>query len=183
MKKVFATAAFFMLTLLFVQSYAQSANEITERSSFMDRVYTGGGLGMSFGSGISYVQLSPLVGYRVTNEFSAGTAISYRYTKYKVLDVSTNDYGINPFARYNVYDPFFLQAEIEYLNYERVRFDKTTFRDNFTSFLIGGGISQPLGGKAFFNVTVLYNLSYVPSDLTDPYDSPLVVRAGISLGF
>lgn len=166
-------------------SMAQNGNEIDESSGFRDRVFIGGNLGLSFGD-VTNIQIAPIVGYRVTNAFSIGLGPQYQYTRIKFnggSDLTSNNYGFNAFARYNVYDPFFIQAEYEYLNFELFRQDLTSFRDNFSSVLIGGGISQPIGARAFFNLTVLYNLSYDQSEPFQPYDSPLVVRAGINLGF
>lgn len=172
------------LVLLVSVSFAQSDTEINKRTSFRDRLYTGGGLGAGFGT-VTWVQLAPIVGYMITNEFSAGVGVQYRYSSYKQVTpkISTNDYGVNLFARYNIKAPFFAQIEYEYLNHELINaIDLSTIRRGNTAFLAGGGMSQPLGGKAFLNITALYNLLYRPGDLFSPYSSPWVIRAGISLG-
>lgn len=164
---------------------AQNGNEIDENSSFLDRVYVGGNLGLSFGD-ITNVQIAPIVGYRVTNRFSVGAGPQYQYTRIKLRggnDLTSNNYGFNLFARYNIVEPFFLQAEYEYLNFELFNADLTSFRENFSNVLIGGGISQPIGSRAFFNLTVLYNVTYDNNAQFTPYDSPVIVRAGINLGF
>ncbi|MEL7005874.1 MAG: hypothetical protein AAFN93_24565 [Bacteroidota bacterium] len=164
---------------------AQNANDINENSDFRDRVFIGGNLGLSFGD-ITNIQIAPIIGYRVTNEFAVGLGPQYQYTRIRLnrgSDVTSNNYGFNAFARYNLVQPFFAQVEYEYLNFEFIRLDLTTTRSNFSSVLIGGGISQPIGSRAFFNLTVLYNVLYDQNDLESPYDSPLVIRAGINLGF
>lgn len=179
---VVVTLLFFLLS---VSAIAQNGNEINENSSFKDRVFVGGNLGLSFGD-ITNIQIAPIVGYRVTNQFSVGLGPQYQYTRIRIRngsDLSSNNYGFNLFARYNIFEPFFLQAEYEYLNFELFNIDLSTFRDNFSSVLIGGGISQPIGSRAFFNLTVLYNVIYDNNDPFQPYDSPVVVRAGINLGF
>ena len=181
LKPVFFVVVFFLSTA----AIAQNGNEIDERSSFLDRIFVGGNLGLSFGD-ITNIQIAPIVGYRVTNEFSVGLGPRYQYTRIKVnggSDLTSNNYGFNLFARYNIVEPFFLQAEYEYLNFELFNRDLTSFRENFSSVLVGGGISQPIGSRAFFNLTVLYNLSHDNTDPIRPYDSPLIVRAGINLGF
>lgn len=176
-----------LLVVFFISTSvkAQNGNEISENSSFLDRVYVGGNFGLSFGD-ITNIQIAPIVGYRVTNDFSVGAGPRYQYTRVRFSggnDVSSNNYGFNLFARYNIFEPFFLQAEYEYLNFELFNRDLTSFRENFNSVLIGGGISQPIGSRAFFNLTLLYNLSYDNTDTFRAYDSPLIVRAGINLGF
>ena len=162
---------------------AQSDNDINKRASFRDRTYVGGGLGAGFGT-VNWFQLSPVVGYMITQDFSAGMGIQYRYASYKNFTpkITTSDFGLNPFLRYNIRDPFFIQAEYEYLNYDLVYTDGSKQRENNSALLAGGGMSQRIGGKAFFNITVLYNLTYRAGDILSPYRSPWVLRAGISLG-
>lgn len=164
--------------------FAQSGNEIDENSGFRDRIFTGGNFGLSFGN-ITYIEIAPLVGYRITNELSAGGGFSYRYRKDKRFtpDLTTSDYGINLFGRYNIFEPFYATLEYEFLSFE-IPF--AGGRDNFNSFLAGGGVSQPMGRNAALNFSVLYNLSYenpVPGDPPGPYDSPWIVRGGVSIGF
>ncbi len=154
-----------------------------------ERIVTGGGMGLGFGSGQDYISLSPMIGYAITKKFVAGTGLTYRYTKYKDIypgkDVSVNDYGVNPFLRYTVYKGIFLQTEYEYLNYEGIILPTLeTMRADFGSFMAGGGFLQPIGSKAAFFVLAMYNFSYRdprPGEYL-PYASPWVIRAGISVG-
>jgi len=171
--------------LVFVSSglFAQSSNEIDQNSDFRDRIFTGGNFGMSFGT-TTYIEISPTLGYRFTNEFSAGAGISYRYRKDKRFnpDLTTSDYGGSIFARYNIFDPFYARAEFEFLSYEIPFVGREGIRESYNSFLVGGGVSQPMGNKAALNFSVLYNLSY--SELTPgPYNTPWIVRGGVTLGF
>lgn len=156
---------------------------------FKDRIITGGGLGLGFGSNQDFISLSPIIGYAVTKKFIAGTGFTYRYTKYKDIipgqDVSVNDYGINPFLRYTVYRGIFLQAEYEFLNYESIYYPSLeTQRSDYDSFMAGGGFLQPVGDNAAFFVLAMYNFSYRDPGVNEylPYASPWVIRAGISIG-
>jgi hypothetical protein len=152
-----------------------------------ERIVTGGGLGLGFGSQVDYISISPLVGYRVTERFLAGTGITYRYTKYKYYTPALKlvDWGFNPFLRYTIFSNIFLQAEYEYLNYEFPTSPEESIRKEFNSFLAGGGFVQPIGDKAAFYITALYNFSYVEplSGQYSPYYSPLILRAGVTVGF
>jgi len=163
---------------------AQTDKEIQDNSSFLDRVFVGGNLGLQFGD-VTNVQIAPIVGYRVTNDFSAGVGVQYQYIKFKrfVPALTSNNYGASVFARYRVKAPFFLQAEYEYLNYEYFVTASESLRSSLSSVFVGGGISQPLGGNAAFTLSVMYNLSYDATDLNSPYSSPLRVTGGINLGF
>lgn len=169
-------------------SFAQWGDEeMSEKPTFRDRIFTGGGFGLSFGSYSTFVSVSPLVGYRITDKLAAGVGFQYRYTKYKQYtpSFSTNDYGTNIFVRYNVYSPFFLHAEYEYLNYQLINSLGEKSRSGYNSVMAGGGIFQPVGRRAGFYVMALYNFSYtdpLPGEFS-PYDSPLILRAGITAGF
>lgn len=156
---------------------------------FKERIVTGGGLGLSFGSSQDFISISPMVGYRVTERLLTGTGVTYRYTKYKYYTPALTliDWGFNPFLRYTLFKNIFVHTEYEYLNYEfpsPVNPEIST-REAFNSFLAGGGFIQPISDKAAFYITALYNFSYkepLPNQYS-PYYSPLILRAGISVGF
>lgn len=154
---------------------------------FKERIITGGGLGLSFGSQQDFFSISPMIGYRVTERMLAGTGITYRYTKYKYYTpaIKLIDYGFNPFIRYTIYNGIFVQTEYEYLNYEYPTDLNETMRKGYNSFLAGGGFVQPLGDKAAFYVMALYNFSYqtVQPGEYSPYMTPLILRGGITVGF
>lgn len=154
---------------------------------FKERIVTGGGFGLAFGSSQDFISLSPMIGYKITEKFIAGASITYRYTKYKYYSpaIKLTDYGFAPFLRYTIFENVFLQTEYEYLNYEFPTGPEVTTRKAFNSFLAGGGFIQPIGDKAAFYVSALYNFSYTeprPGEYS-PYYSPLILRAGITLGF
>ncbi len=152
-----------------------------------ERIVTGGGFGLGFGSQVDYISVSPLVGYKITEKLVAGTSLTYRYTKYKYYTpaIKLNDYGVGPFVRYSIFKNIFLQTEFEYLNYQFPTTGTESIRQTYNSFLAGGGFFQPVGNKAVFFLTALYNFSYkepLPG-VYSPYYSPLILRAGISFGF
>ncbi len=167
--------------------FGQGKNNSLEGVPFKERIVFGGGLGgLSFGSYQDFISVSPLIGYRVTAKLIAGTGFTYRYTNYKEFSpsIKLNDYGINPFLRFTVYKNIFIQTEYEYLTYEYPVTRTTTSRRDFNSVLVGGGFAQPIGEKASLYIMALYNLSYKNPSVGNysPYDSPLVIRAGITIG-
>lgn len=167
-------------------AFGQGKDNSLKGTPFKERIVTGGGLGLGFGSVQDYVSVSPVIGYSLTKKFIAGTGVTYRYTNYKITtpSIKLNDYAISPFLRYNIYRGFFLQTEYEYLNYEFPVNTAETVRMDFTSFLAGGGLVQPIGRNLAFYVMALYNFSYqqpVPGRIS-PYNSPFVLRAGINIG-
>ena len=146
--------------------------------------FFGGGVGLGFGD-VTYVELSPLVGYQVNERVSVGGSLTYRYRDDERFSpsISTSDYGSSLFARYAVAGPFFIQAEYEYLNYEIVRLDNSSERRDANSVFAGGGISKPVSPNVSLFATALYNLTYSSYDDPAPYDSPWVIRLGVSAGF
>lgn len=184
MKKILALICF--LVLFYFSAKAQwGDSQMDEKPTLKDRMFTGGGLGMNFSSFSDYVSLSPLIGFKITDKLATGIGFQYRYTNYKTgpTNFSTNDYGVSPFVRYYVYNPFFLHTEYEYLNYQ---YFASSSRSSYSSLMTGGGMFQPFGGRAGLFVMALYNLSYrnpnSPYDYS-PYSSPWVLRAGVTLGF
>lgn len=178
--------------LLFCLSFPLFAQwgdeEIDERAAWRDRVFTGGGFGMSFSTNADFVSVSPLIGYRVSPNFAPGISVTYKYTNYKNVTpkITTNDYGIAPFARYKVTKNVFLQAEYEYLNYQFPVSSTESIRKSFSSFLAGGGFFQPVGRRASIYMIAMYNFSYrnpAGANTFQPYNSPIVFRAGITAGF
>lgn len=162
-----------LAALAAVPANAQSSN-----------VFYGGGIGLSFGT-IDYIEVAPMIGLQVTDEFSTGINLIYRYrddSRYNP-SLSTSDYGGGIFARYRFLPNLFAQTEYEYLNFEYYDSTGAKASDSYSSFLVGGGISQPMGHNAALHAAVLYNFSYSDSDLYRPYDSPWVVRIGVSAGF
>jgi hypothetical protein len=177
----------FAVCLVFAASvcvFSQGKDNSLKGMPLKDRIVTGGGLGLGFGSVQDYVSVSPMIGYRVTARLLAGTGVTYRYTNYKVFrpSLKLNDYGVNPFLRFTVYRNIFIQAEYEYLNYEYPLPSRETTRMNFDSYMAGGGFIQPLGDRLSFYLMALYNFSYDDLDPYSPYDSPIVIRAGINIG-
>jgi len=168
-------------TLAFGQGEANSLKGVPAK----ERIVFGGGFGLAFGSVQDFVSVSPQIGYRITAKLIGGTGFTYRYTNYKLYSpsIKLHDYGVNPFLRFTVYRNIFIQTEYEYLNYEFPYSQSETVRKDFNSFLAGGGFVQPIGQKVSFYIMALYNFSYNDTRTSySPYNSPLVIRAGINIG-
>jgi long-subunit fatty acid transport protein len=163
------------------QAQAEAQSPSAPSSS---RWFFGGGIGASFGD-VDYVEIAPLIGYRVNPRISTGVGVFWRYRddgRYSP-SVNTNDYGGSVFAEALVARPIFVHAEYEYVNYEYPSASGGTVRDSASNFYLGAGVFQPLGGNVGFYASALYNLSYDANDLSSPYDSPWAYRFGVSVGF
>ncbi len=192
--KFYTLLACFTIMISF-NAYSQSYEESPVNTlKFSDRLVYGGSFGLAFGSQ-TLIDLSPTIGYRLTDQFTIGSGISYKYNQIKdyTLDPNTNrwyDYSSNIiggslWARYHIIENFFAHAELEQLqihyNYTSVNGtepSKTSNNVGVTSVLVGGGYRQPLGNRVSFNIMLLYNLN--ETDFS-PYQNP-IIRAGISIG-
>ncbi|HNV28796.1 MAG TPA: hypothetical protein PKJ83_06660 [Cyclobacteriaceae bacterium] len=67
-----------------VSAFAQWGDEqLAEKPSFKDKVFFGGGFGMSFSANYDYFSLSPIIGYRITQRLAGGVSIIYILYTYK----------------------------------------------------------------------------------------------------
>jgi hypothetical protein len=154
----------------------------TQAAKFWDKVTFGGNVGASFGSA-TYVNISPMVGYKFTEDFTAGTGFTYIYLNDKYYNFSTNIYGPRVFAQYAVFSNLFAYTELDILNVDfynsiEQRYDRTWVANP----LVGGGYRAAIGPRSFMNFFILYNLNWAANkDLVSPYrNSPLIIRVGFS---
>lgn len=151
------------------------------RRSVADRIYFGGSVGLSFGD-IDYVQIAPQVGVQITPKVSGGVAASFLRRRYSNPSTSTSDGGFDVYGRYRLVPQAFLQGQYSYTDFEYPLVSGGTTRDRYSALLAGGGWVQPLGGRASFVGTVLYDLTY-SDDEPAPYADPWVVSGGVVFGF
>lgn len=179
-KKVFLIALLCALSAQFAFAQGEYNALGKDRPAWLDKVYVGGGIG---GIGISsdriWASVNGQVGYRITEKWNVGMGLSYQYFKWKEpINQSFNDYGLNFYTQYVVYDPFFVMAQ-----YEILFLDQVESRETYDTFLIGGGISQPMGSRGFLNFFALYNVLYTDGGDNGRYDSPWVIGMNFGVGF
>jgi hypothetical protein len=201
-------AAFFLFSILpaNAQRYQKKAPEqsnteksdTTEKMNLRDRLVFGGNFVAGFGTS-TYVDISPLVGYRCTPKLIVGVGITYIYLNYALIDPTTgvevarekfHIYGGRIFSQYDLFsnalshgDKIFVAGEYEGLNvpYQSFYYPYDISRRWIGNPFVGGGYRSSLGGRAFANITVLYNLNYVNNWKYSQivYSSPLKVSIGI----
>ena len=183
MKKLIQIVLMLMLTSY---CYGQRDYDPEATPTFWDRTYFGGNFSLQFGD-LTLINVSPLMGYMVTPRLSVGPGITYQYLKGDAYDIFGNKYsydsdifGLRAFARYNVTPFFFLHTEYESM---KVDFPSETgpglTRDWVPGLFVGGGVFQPVGGRTGLGITLLLNLLH--DDIKSPYNSELIIRAGITL--
>lgn len=151
--------------------------------TFEDRLRMGGSFGLRFGS-VTHVNISPAVGYELTEKLVAGVGGSFMWYKYRYYDTNTIYYGGRTFLMYSVIPQVNINAEYEALNVEKA-YQKRTW---IGSPMIGASYTQPIGAKLIkgLHLTVLYNLNYnnqvdysagpAAARNISPYASPWVFR-------
>ncbi len=151
-------------------------------TDWMDKIYVGGGIGgLSFSQNQIYASFSLLGGYRWTEKLNTGVGYTYQYTSYKDVNISLHNHGVNVFTQYMIYKPIFLMAQYEYLSFQGLYTDLTTYRDSYNSVMLGGGYSQQLSKKAAINFYVLYDVTYDKD--RSPYGTPWYIGLNFAVGF
>ena len=153
--------------------------------SFKDHLFYGGGLGLQFGT-VTLVDISPMIGYKVTQRIGIGVSPTYKfysYTNYygQSENLKTNVFGGSIFTRIVILENVFAHAEYELLAYKTKDPSAGGVIQtlNYQSVLVGGGYRERIGENAFMNLMVLWNLNETPDS---PYTNP-IIRAGFSIGF
>lgn len=182
MRKLFVTI-FFLLALIVLNTPVKAQDSAMIRKHppkerFLDRVFVGGNLGLQFGT-VTFAEISPLVGYRLTDKISVGVGVTYQYYHYqdRYYNFQTNVYGGRVFGRYFFTNNLFAHAEYEYLNLEAFDFFPRR-RVDVESFLAGGGYIQRFGRNSGIVAMVLYNFT---ESVYTPYSNP-IIRIGLNIG-
>ena len=172
-----------LILLLTNSSKAQiNTDDKRQKGNFTSRLFFGGGFGLQFGS-VTLIELSPLVGYKVTPKFSLGVSPTYKYYKYNDYygpsnDLSTNVWGGSIFARYSIFQNVFAHVEYETLYYNTKVSGNPEYMQQYNSFFVGGGYNQQIGQNSAMYFLLLWNLNDTPDS---PYINP-VIRIGFSVG-
>lgn len=160
-------------------------SEPKSQTSIMDKLFFGGYIRLSFGN-YSVIGIEPMVGYRVNKKFSTGVKLRYDYIRddrYAETQTSSN-YGGSVFGRYRITPKFYAQLEPAMYNYELfyVNGGNISSEREWVPYLFaGGGVRQPLGGKAWVYGEIMFDLLM---DDKSPYDdwTPFF-SIGIGTGF
>ena len=168
--------------MFYISSFAQDSSMFRKHQQtprFWDKVFVGGNVGLQFGT-VTFLEVSPLIGYHITDKISAGFGVTYQYYQYqdKITNFQTNVYGARVFGRYMITDNFFAYGEYEYLNLEAFDFYPIRMRVDVESLLGGGGYMQRIGSNSAMVVMLLYNFT---ETIYTPYQNP-IIRIGFNIG-
>lgn len=198
MKRIFFAVIFLAMAqqAAFAQQTDDSPRTYEEpQKGFNPRnVMVGGALGLSFGN-YTFVNVSPMIGYRFSRMFAAGVNINAQYSSGKDYIFGTNDiasrnkytmFGGGLWGRFYPIEQFFIHAQPEYNAISAKISDYTVnprreYKDRYgaPSLLLGGGYAQPIGGNSAVTFMVLYD---VLQDKNTPYLNRPIFSGGVNIG-
>jgi hypothetical protein len=169
-------------TTVYVSSTQKGSDKKERKSGFdTEKLVPGGNFALSFGNPY-YIDVSPSLGYMVSDGLLLGLGATYIasggngiYGKY-----SFNYYGGRALGRQKLFENFFANAELDFLNVPY--FSGTgseTIRKWLVSPMVGASYVMPFGKRGGVQATLLYNLNY--QQLYSPFPSALVWRLGFFL--
>lgn len=164
-----------------------------------DKLIIGGSLNGGFGNGYVNAGISPIVGYRISDHFSAGVGLGYQfYQQPRYVDPNNMYHALYEYdniifpsiwGRYFFYRNFFTDVTLEYdfINvkqpgYDPVSGNLVTQKLNVTNtcLLVGLGLKQPLGGRVFGYFELIYD---VLQGQYSPYPQGMPdLRIGLGVG-
>jgi hypothetical protein len=163
-----------------------------------DRLIVGGGLNGIYTSGFLSAGISPIVGYRLTKNWSAGVGLGYQYTQEaiarnpvtnKLSYVKWNVIYPSIWTRYFVFRNIFADVTFEYdfiserypmyFNYSTNKYETVKTKLQTPCLLVGAGFKQPLGGRVFVFGQIMYDVLQTPYS---PYEGRVFPRFGIVAG-
>ena len=166
---------------------AQDEEEEPTRGFDKSKLFYGGNIGLGFGSNQTYVNVSPIVGYRFNRFFAAGGGINFIYSKYNYESAFgyKDEYGVvgfNIFGRAYPIEFIFaqVQPELNYTWYKQTYIGGDVNRQGpkfVPSLLVGGGAAIPLGQKGAMLVMIQYDLLQQP---LNPYGSGAFFTIGFN---
>lgn len=139
----------------------------------------GGGLGVGFGSNSYFnLQISPRVGYRITDEVEAGIIGGYSLQKDDYYNSTM--FGVGPFANYYFARSFFIGANLQqYFITTEAKYSTQKFKADETALYIGGGYMQSLGNNAFAQFGIMYNVLWKESSI---FSTGFIPTVGFVIG-
>ncbi len=175
---------------------AQAQYSKNSYSSFRDRLFLGGGIGMTFGD-ITRIDIAPVAGMWVVPQWSIGVGGRYTFYKPRYIGSSssvsgTHIWGVSGFTQVLPFPDIgtllnkeigggpILHGEYEGLYYDTKLMDPlapSTGKQWVDILFVGGGWRQQVGDRAAINILLLWNLS--GQDFT-PYTSNPILRFTIT---
>jgi len=158
----------------YATSSAKSKTPATQ-TRWQDRLVFGGNLGGYFGNP-TYLQLSPMVGYRTTDWWVNGIGVNYTYVSSS--GYQENIYGASIWTRAYLLKALIAHSEFEILQRNAIDRYGNTAQANVPVWLVGAGYNSG-GSRLGLSAMIMYDLIQDPNS---PYNNP-IIRIGGLFGF
>lgn len=152
--------------------------------SFSERLVKGGGLQAQFGN-VTILEISPTLGYKMTEKWVAGVGANYLYFRqnYAGTISSFNVYGVRGFTYYQLLDNVIAYTELEQLSIPGFNpLSGQPERYSLVNHWVGAGFRQWMGPRVALDALLLYNTLYRQSNIYNIYASPFTYRLTVSFG-
>ena len=157
--------------------------QISTSSSISDpnnnKITYGGSVGFSSVSGGFALNVSPRVGYRLSNDVETGLMASYHYINSS--SATWNNIAIGPFVNYYITQQFYATAMYQhmFLNASPKANNTVSFSKEEDALYLGGGYMTRLGSNSFMQIGLLYNVLWNKNSSSVSAFSP---QAGVVFG-
>ncbi|MCB0617936.1 MAG: hypothetical protein KDC43_08635 [Saprospiraceae bacterium] len=170
-----------------------------DSGKFSDNLWYGGNFNLGFsGNGSTNLfsfGLAPMVGYKITEEWSVGPRVAFDVNFYKgygtdgrIYKTSPTSYSVGMFTRYKVFPSIFAHVEYEFENAKFPGFlnglmyvengEVVTFQETRDNFYVGAGYNSGYSIWGY-EIIFLYNV-LLPEDSVE---LPFFFRFGITYNF
>lgn len=164
-------------TTIYVKSKNAKENAPSGRRGFdKKKLVPGGNFALNFGNPF-YIDLSPRLGYLVSERVMLGLGATY--INYRVNNYSFSFYGGQAFGRVFLFENIYGNLEMDFLNVPVTYLGGESLRRWLVSPLVGASYIVPFGSRGGVQASILYNLNY--QQAYSPYASPLIWRLGFFL--
>lgn len=156
-----------------------------DKKNWVDNIVVGGNLGAQFGQA-TYIEASPIVGYRITEMLTAGVGFTYQYFSENYNLATFADYkaqvlGPRVFVQHDLIYGLFAHAEFEH-SWVKFTYEDPTYGEytnDVSALFLGMGYNYEVGSNSRFQIMLLYDVLH---NIESIYYSPWVVRMGFNIG-
>lgn len=145
-------------------------------------IYWGGSINIRYGR-TSGIGVYPLVGYKITPQWSAGVRLGYEFWWRSKFSETFTSHAVSGslFSRYRIIPQIYAHAEGGAGNYDRALLSGDSGRVTYPFLFLGGGFSQRVGRRTWLLFEILYD---VIRDRDSPYDGGgPIISVGFGVGF
>ncbi|MBP7464236.1 MAG: hypothetical protein KA793_07850 [Bacteroidales bacterium] len=176
--RLLVLTTFFLFPVCFLH-----AQYLEDSPTPKQRIFYGGNFGMNFGT-VTVLDISPEIGYRISNRLSAGLGATYIYYRDNVSDEVFNIWGLRQFASFTLIKDFsnilpfgtetgglLLYGELNSMNlYNSFLNPSEPGRYWVVSPLAGPAYQLRIGARSYMLIMLLYNFN---ETTRSPLDNPV----------